>query len=81
MVTSAVGDLFREWEVAQLGVGAKIHMIRSHLMFMLGQLADGVYSEQALESSHSVYKVLNQRYKGVANGLKFSVMEYNFTRL
>ena len=51
---------------------------------MLATLKDGeglgIWSEQALESSHGVFKIIYNRFKGLPEGLKEAQKEYNYLR-
>ena len=68
-----------------MGVGAKIHIIQKHLQTALDELdgdeALGVWSEQAVESSHGAFKKLHERYTSIKNGFLYSVLEYNFLKM
>ena len=56
------------WGKANLGVGAKIHLINSHLPYLISKLEEGqglgIWSEQASVSSHSAFKAVVERYSG-----------------
>ena len=83
-MASAVRNLICFWRQSGLGVGTKIHMVNSHLIPMLATLKDGegleIWSEQALESSHGVFKIIYNRFKGLPEGLKEAQKEYNYLR-
>ena len=81
----AVNGLVKAWRKANLGVGAKIHIIQKHLLPMMDNLEDdeglGKWSEQAMESSHGAFRPVYGRYVGKRDALYFSVLEYNYLRM
>ena len=72
------------WVEAGLGVGAKIHMIHSHLLDMARLCPAGeglgVWGEQAMEASHGAYKAVQQRFHG-KDRVKRALMEFNYLRM
>ena len=83
---AAVDSLVRAWQRTQLGVGAKMHILQKHLQELMAELKEeeglGVWSEQAMESSHGALDKTMERYPHLGDeGLKYAVDEYNFLKM
>ena len=81
----AVDNFITAWNAAGLGVGVKIHLIQHHLLQEMSKLRPGeglgVWSEQALESDHSVFKFIAPRYIHFKDTLKKAIEDHNFKRM
>ena len=83
---AAVESLVRAWKRTQLGVGAKMHILQKHMQQMMEELKEeeglGVWSEQAMESSHGSFIKVLERYPHLGDeGFTYAVNEYNFLKM